>query len=129
MLLSSSLTYPVVNEVDLPSIPVAELVNLMSTIEHEELQEQIERLLRTFFHKVDFAGILSSYGPYLTALLQSQKKSVVLLGHDVVRTALLPTYCADLPDSALQVFIRNVSHDDEDIGLSVVDSNLIRLVL
>lgn len=116
------------NDMDLPSIPVAELVNLMSTIEHEELQEQIERLLRTLFDRVDFASILSSYGSYLTALLRSQKKSVILLGHDIVRRALLPTYCADLPDTMLQVFIHNIGHDDEDVGLSVLDGNLISSV-
>lgn len=109
------------DDMDLLSIPVAELVTLMCTIEHEELQEQIERLLRTLLDRVDFASILSSYGPYLTALLQSQKKSIVLLGHNIVRRALLPGYNADLPDNILQMFIQDIGHDDEDIGMSVVD--------
>lgn len=105
-------------------IPVNDLIGMSTTVEDEELAEEISSLLRILFIEVDFASLLSTYESYFSMALKSERIGTLSIGLDFITKALVPNYStAPLPEPILKSFLNLLTHHDTFIAERVIQSN------
>ncbi|PJF16827.1 hypothetical protein PSACC_03297 [Paramicrosporidium saccamoebae] len=94
-------------------MPTESLIQLLGTVEGE-LADECQALLSVLFETADFSSVLSTYGPYLEAALQSERPAMLRMGIDLCQKALVP-YSQEISDAVLRAFVLLLAHPDTAI--------------